>query len=92
MTVRMLRYHDTFVRTGRPEGAPALRERSANAIRFTPTEDVLVPWDTMSAEHGCGLWPRSDTDRAGDGALQRRGRGSPGPVRWRGCAPRADAS
>jgi len=59
MAARMLRYWGTFARTGRPEGAlpwPALHERSPNAIRFTPTGDVLVPWDMMSAEHRCGFW------------------------------------
>ncbi len=59
MASRMLRYWGTFARTGRPEGAlpwRALTERSREVIRFQPTEDVLVPWDSMSDQHHCGFW------------------------------------
>ncbi|HTO98406.1 MAG TPA: carboxylesterase family protein [Myxococcales bacterium] len=59
MGARMLRYWGTFARTGHPEGAlpwKALTSRSTNVIRFQPTEDVLVPFATMSDEHHCTFW------------------------------------
>ncbi len=59
MAARMLRYWGTFARTGRPEGAlpwRPLSSRSNEVIRFQPTEDVLVPFATMSDEHHCDFW------------------------------------
>ena len=56
MAARMLRYWGTFVRTGRPEGAPALHGRSPSVLRFAPDGDAVIPFEAMSAEHRCGFW------------------------------------